>query len=293
MYKDEQVIIKFDGRMANQMFQWAFGRAMEAKKGITPVFDDSRETLKLGCFNLMKDIKTIHKPLWNKILRKIIIFRNLRNKITDLKIIAPQYSEKMGVGYQSELFEVTPPACISGYFQTEKYFSDVREKLLNDFVIKGKISKRNQLMLDKIKSVNSVAVHFRRGDYTKARVEKLFGMCSENYYKKAIDTIAEKTQEPITLFIFSDDINWVRNNVKFNYDTVYVDINSGKQAVFDLDLMKNCKHNVIANSSFSWWGAWLNENPNKIVVAPTPWHDSDTINSDDIVPDNWIKIPKK
>ena len=287
------VIIKLDGRMGNQMFQWAFGRALEERKGRTPIFDDSRETLKLGCFKLSKDIKTINKPLWNKILRKIIIFRNLRNKVTDLKILAPHYSEKYTGGYQPELFEVTPPACISGYFQTEKYFLDVRDKLLKDFEIKGKISIQNQLMLEKIKFVNSVSVHFRRGDYTKARVEKLFGMCSENYYKKAIDTIAKQTQKPITLFIFSDDINWVKNNVKFDYETIYVDINSGKQGVFDLDLMKNCKHNVIANSSFSWWGAWLNENPDKIVVAPTPWHDSDTINSGDIVPDNWIRIPKK
>jgi len=180
--------------------------------------------------------------------------------------------------------------CIQGFFQTEKYFSNIRNQILTDFTITKPLNKNNQQILEKIISTNSVSVHFRRGDYTKERVAKIFGTCSENYYKKAIKIIQNKSEKNITLFIFSDDIKWVKNNIKFDNKTFFVDVNSGKQGIYDLILMKNCKHNIIANSSFSWWGAWLNENLNKIVIAPTPWMENTENN--DLIPENWILVNK-
>lgn len=288
--KENEIIVKLDGRMANQMFEWAFARAYEAKNGILPLIDNSKETLKLNNFALMKDLKTIKQPFWNKVLRKIIIFRNLRNKITELKF--DSMSNVVEKGYSPELSEHKPPVYISGYYQNELYFKDIREQLLKDFKLTKKLNSKNEKMLEQIKNTESISVHFRRGDYTKARVAQHFGMCSTEYYKNAVKVIADKLNKKPTLFVFSDDIKWVRENVKFDYDAVYVDINNGKQGYFDLELMKNCKHNVIANSSFSWMGAWLNNNPNKIVVAPTPWYNSDILNCDDIVPDSWIKLEK-
>ena len=277
--------------MGNQMFQWAFARAYEAKNGYLPLIDDSEETLKLGQFKLIKDFKKVKKPLYNKILRKIIPIHNLRNKLTkinyDLPIIKEEYFNK----FSPELLAYKEKAYFKGFFQTEKYFSDIRNQLLNDFMINKPLSKQNREMLEQIISTNSVSVHFRRGDYTKARVAKVFGSCSENYYKNAIKLIAENTKEPLTLFVFSDDIAWAKHNIKFNYKTIFVDINSGKQGIFDLILMKNCKHNVIANSSFSWWGAWLNENPDKNVIAPTPWMENTEDN--DLIPESWVKLGKE
>lgn len=288
---NENVIIKLDGRMANQMFQWALARAYEAKNGILPLIDDSKETLKLGCFQLINTLKTVKKPLWNKFLRKTVPFRNLRNKWTELKFDLPKIKEDAFSKYTPSILETKAPAYIQGFFQTEKYFANIREQLLKDFTINKELNKKNKVILEKIKNTNSISVHFRRGDYTKVRVAQHFGACSEEYYQKAIEIITSKTNIKPTLFIFSDDINWVKNNIKFKYDTEYVDINSGKQGFFDLELMKNCKHNIIANSSFSWWGGWLNENSDKIVVAPTPWL-QDANKNYDIIPENWIVLSK-
>ena len=286
----QNIIIQLDGRMGNQMFQWAFARAYEAKNGYLPLIDDSKETLKLSSFNLIKDLKTVKKPLYNKILRKIIPLHNLRNKLTKINYVLPVIKEEGFNKFSPELLAYKEKAYFKGFFQTEKYFSDIRNQLLNDFMINKPLSKQNREMLEQIISTNSVSVHFRRGDYTKERVAKIFGTCSEQYYKNGINIINEKADETVTLFLFSDDIEWVKQNIKFDYKTIYVNINSGKQGIFDLILMKNCKHNIIANSSFSWWGAWLNENPNKIVIAPTPWMNN--VSNNDLIPVNWTLINK-
>lgn len=289
MKKDNQVIINFCGRMANQMFQWAFGRAYENKQGITPQFDDSEETLKLDCFKLKDEIKLVRKPLWNKFLRKVVLIRSLRNKVTKLKFNIPTLEENNFCQYQPDLLDKKAPVYLKGFFQTEKYFADLREHLLKDFELTIPLNKENKDILEKIQNTESISVHFRRGDYTKKRVADKYGSCSVDYYKNAVNLIAEKSEKKPTLFIFSDDINWVKDNVKFDFDTVYVDVNTGKTGYFDLELMKNCKHNVIANSSFSWWGAWLNNNPNKIVVAPKTW--MKVLDNDfDIIPSSWIRI---
>ena len=286
---NKKVIVNFSGRMANQMFQWAFGRAYENKHGIKTQFDNSQETIKINCFNLINDIKLVEKPLFKKVLRKIIFIRNLRNKWSKVDFKLPEVEEKCFCQYESELLEQLPPVYFKGYFQTEKYFVDIREQLIKDFELNVTLNKANKEMLEKIKSSEAVAVHFRRGDYTKKRVADKYGSCSEEYYKNALRYISEKTNKDLKIFVFSDDINWVKENVKFDFETVYVDINSGKQGYFDLELMKNCKHNVIANSSFSWWGAWLNQNPEKIVIAPKTW--MKVLDDDfDIIPTSWTRL---
>ena len=286
---DNEIILKLDGRMANQMFQWAFARAYEERNGKLPLIDNSKETLKLNHFSMYKSLQTIKQPFGNKFLRKIIIFRNLRNKITELVFDLPFYSAPKT--FDEKFLDIKAPAYIYGYFQNEKYFKDVRETLLKDFELTKKLDRKNLEMLNRIKNTESISVHFRRGDYTKARVANFFGTCSVKYYQEAVRTIAEKINMKPTVFVFSDDIKWVKQNVKFEYETVFVDINSGKKGYFDMELMKNCKHNVIANSSFSWMSAWLNQNPDKIVVAPTPWH-KEIDPEEDIIPDSWIKIHK-
>ena len=147
----------------------------------------------------------------------------------------------------------------------------------------------NKEVLEKIKSTEAVAVHFRRGDYTKKRVADKYGSCSVEYYKNAVEYIAEKYPNP-EIFFFSDDIEWVKENLKFPYNCSYVANNTGDKSFEDLRLMSCCKHNVIANSSFSWWGAWLNNNKDKIVVAPKKWLQDSSFAQDDIVPKAWIRL---
>lgn len=291
---NKSIIIKLNGRMANQMFEWAFGRAIMSKNTCKVLFDNSEETFKLNCFKLKDKIKFIKKPLWNIILRKAIPFRKIRNNITKLNFDNIENIEEASFcHYQPELLNITEPKYIKGFFQTEKYFSNIREELIKDFSLNIEMNETNRKMLEKIKNTNSISVHFRRGDYTKKRVADKYGSCSVDYYKNGIEKIAETLNEKPTLFIFSDDINWVKNNIKFNYETIHVDINSGKQGYFDLELMKNCKHNIIANSSFSWWGAWLNTNTNKKVIAPKWWLKELDSSSCDIIPEEWILVDNK
>jgi len=289
---DNSVFINMKGRLANQMFEWAFGRSFAEKTGYEVVFDDSEETFKMKDFELSKHINHIEKPIYKKIAKKLVFIRKLRNKICKIKNTKPEYKQVVFSSFEERFFEITPPAYIDGYFQSYKYFDNIRGKLVNDFKLKCKLNSKNQKMLDKIKSANSVAIHFRRGDYLKARNQKVYGSCSMNYYKNAVSLMKEKLGNNITLFIFSDDPKWVKENVDFNCKTVIVDINSDKKAQFDIELMKNCKHNIIANSSFSWWGAYLNENPEKIVIAPKWWQTEFQTNGD-LVPNDWIILENK
>lgn len=174
-----------------------------------------------------------------------------------------------------------------GYWQNEKYFKAVRDDVILAFKFPAFRNQANVELADRLQSCNSVSCHIRRGDYLK---DKRWDICSIDYYKQAISTIQEKTQ--IDLFcIFSDDINWCKeifSSLLSGVDVVYVDWNKNENSFRDMQLMSLCKHNIVANSSFSWWGAWLNQNSEKIVVTPNQWMVEPWKNSP--VPDCWLKI---
>lgn len=293
IYQLDKHIVESAGRMANQMFCWAFAKSLSKKSGLDFLIDDSANKQKLSyfkCFNEYKKHQVLKNPL-KSLLRTLCPIRSLRKNQLREQFNLPKIKEgKLDfLKYQPEMLEVKEPTYFSGFFQSEKYFADIREELIEDFSLNCKLNKKNQEILDKIKSTNSVALHFRRGDYLKKRNDDFLGHCTTEYYQNAVKTVAEKSDKPLTLFVFSDDIKWVKENVKFDYETVYVDVNNANQGHFDLELMKNCKHNIIANSSFSWWGAWLNQNPQKIVVAPKKW--TRVLESNfDIVPEIWITV---
>lgn len=289
METQKEILIRLQGRMANQMFEWALGKAIKKQTGIQPIFDDSEETQKLSVFNLDFKKYAIKKPLRYKLFRKTIPFRNIRNKLTKIKIKLPKLVENPYFKYDEKYINVQAPIYLDGFFQSYKYLENIREELLQDFSLKKPLNKKNKEILEQIKNTESVSLHYRRTDYLKSRVANVMGACTDEYYQNAVKTISEKINKPLTLFIFSDDPKWVKENVKFDHKTIVVDINSGRQGYFDMELMKNCKHNIIANSSFSWWAAWLNENPNKIVVAPKVWMKN--IESDyDLMPPEWIRL---
>jgi len=172
------------------------------------------------------------------------------------------------------------------FFQTEKYFIDYRNEIKKDFKFKIEPSIKNQQVISKIEKNNSVSIHIRRWDYVN---NKLYFTCHLDYYKKSIWILKKKIKNPV-FFFFSDDIKWVRKNLQICDKSYYIDWNNWNKSYEDMRLMSLCKHNIIANSSFSWWWAWLNNNKNKIVIAPSKWFNSNTINYSDIVPDSWIKI---
>jgi hypothetical protein len=179
---------------------------------------------------------------------------------------------------------------INGYWQSEKYFKDIEEVLRKDFTVISPINQENQRMLNLINSTDSVSLHVRRGDYvTNPTTNSFHGTCSLDYYAKAVRYIIENISNP-HFFLISDDPDWVKENISINKPVTVIDINTTDNGYDDLRLMSKCKHNIIANSSFSWWGAWLNNNPQKIVIAPEKWFLSPELNTKDLIPQGWMKL---
>lgn len=293
-------IVKFNGGLGNQMFQYAFALALKEKSGADVVFDFSyfdqlpsddvpviRE-LELNCFNIeckkavRKDFAKIKYPDFKSKLKRS--FAKKLHKFFGINYVR----EKNEYCFDKRLFSYSDYFYYDGYFQNEKYFKHLRETLLKNFSLKEPIGEKNQATLNEILKTNSVSIHVRRGDYlSMGNIKNLYGVCSLDYYKKAVGYIAKRVENP-HFFLFSDDIDWVIKNLKIQYPYTVVDFNQGR-GWFDLELMKHCKHNIIANSSFSWWGAWLNENPDKIVIAPKKWN-TKKFKRCSIVPKGWIKL---
>ncbi len=200
------------------------------------------------------------------------------------------FTEKPGRDFSTAM-NVPDYNVLKGYFQNEKIFKKYRKELLEVFEFKNEKSEENKKLAEKMKSENSVAIHIRRGDYLAIfRPDVL----SNHYYLKAMDYIAKKVPNP-HFYVFSDDVEWVKKEFKSNHHFTVVENNRRIESANDMWLMSICKHNIVANSTFSWWGAWLNKNPNKIVVSPDIWlsekkHYETTKN---IIPNDWVRIPQK
>lgn len=288
----ERFIIKFNGGLGNQMFQYAFGLALEAKTGVQTIFDMSffekkyARPYELNIFGLnVPKVEGFCEKMRLKIIWKFR--KNLKNK----KFMDMNFYPEAHFEFDAKLFVLKPDTYIEGFFQSEKYFSFVEDKVRNAFQFKTKPDSFNQHLIDEITNSNSISLHIRRGDYVqKKRYQNLYATCSLDYYKRGVEHIAKTVDSP-KLFIFSDDPNWVRQNLNLPYECIFVDNNSGSKSYEDMRLMSTCKHNVIANSSFSWWGAWLNNNSEKIVIAPQKWFNDEKIVQTDVIPQNWIRIP--
>ena len=178
---------------------------------------------------------------------------------------------------------------LSGYWQTEKYFLDAAPVIRADFTFKSALTGGNADLAEQISGGNSVSLHVRRGDYaSNPKTTATHGLCSLDYYRSAVRYVSERVENPI-FFVFSDDLDWVKANLKVDFPCQYVDHNYGDKSYNDMHLMSLCRHQIIANSSFSWWGAWLNANPDKIVVAPKKWFVNEN-NTADLLPQGWVSL---
>lgn len=266
------IIVKILGGLGNQMFQYSMGKYLAVKHNTELRLNlagfESYKTWKFELDNLNVDYK-IYKQSFFKKYKRI---------------------DEKHFHFDADMLNMSDNIYIVGYWQSEKYFKTIREHLLKDFSVKSAINKENQDILNLINSTNSVSLHVRRGDYlTNPSASTLHGTCTVEYYNNAIQYIARSVENP-HFFLFSDDIEWVVENIKCDHPVKAVDINTIDNGYDDLRLMMNCKHNIIANSSFSWWGAWLNNNPDKIVIAPERWFLTDEYSAEDVVPEEWIKL---
>lgn len=291
------IIVRLIGGLGNQMFQYAFGKALALKYNTILKFDtlsllDRSNTLythrdyELDVFDIEKNVaSSLH----------INKFKNSTSVIAKiLTNLSPKLSYKTineeGFVFDSNDLKEKTNLYLNGYWQSEKYFIEYEAQIRKSFFFKKEASLDNKQILKQIKETASVSVHFRRGDYVSLESAKeVHGVCSFDYYYRAIEMIASKEKNPF-FYIFSDEPEWVKENFKLNFPSLIIAHNSGKKSYEDLRLMSACKHNIIANSSFSWWGAWLNENNKKIVIAPRLWFLNRTVNTEDLIPVKWIRI---
>lgn len=286
------IITKISGGLGNQMFQYAIAKSMAKKNNDIFKLDISfypKQTLRryeLNQFNIEEKIATKRECI--KFRGKEDFLFKLKGKLGfKNKRPSEYYNEKEKTIFDNNLWNKKGDIYLDGFWQNEEYFKDIREEILKDFSLKHNISEEAKKYLEKIKNFQSVSIHIRRGDYIQnSHTNSVHGTCDLNYYQKAIKYIQKNVVNP-NFHIFSDDIVWCKKNFEFLEHKVFID--NTKSAFDDLELMRNCKYNIIANSSFSWWGAWLNKNDKKIVISPLKWINNNPKNLK-WVPNNWIQI---
>lgn len=286
-----RIIVKFNGGLGNQMFQWAYARAIAYKFNMDMYFDMSffeksySRPFELGIFGLKPN-----KIVDNSDKFKMNVIWKFRKFFHEKAFMGMNFYAEPHFEYDKKLLLLPPETYVEGFFQTEKYFQSIPELIRKDFKFKNELDERNKAIADDMAACNSISLHIRRGDYVqKKRYQDTYATCSLEYYKKAVSMITQGHNDT-KLFVFSDDIPWVKENLELSFKTTYVDFNTGENSYKDMQLMSLCKHNVIANSSFSWWGAWLNDNHGKMVIAPKKWFKDDSINQSDVIPKSWIRI---
>ena len=295
------IITQLNGGLGNQMFQYALGRHLAEKNSSILKLDlsflESYKHRKYGlyCFNIHEHIASIEEiNIFKKNANRLSIsVGRISNKLGLNFFITPFYYrnsyviEEKSDDFDPSVLEAVGNIYLKGYWQSEKYFIDIKEILLKEFTIKYKMDSVNYEILKSIVKNVSIAVHFRRGDYVdKDDVKKVHGTCSMNYYRKAIDYMRAKEPEAC-FYAFSDDPKWVKENFIIEAPFNVIDHNDASSHYEDLRLMSHCKHHIIANSSFSWWAAWLSQNPDKVVIAPKGWFNKE-VDIASRFPDGWV-----
>jgi hypothetical protein len=256
------ITISLMGGLGNQMFQYAYGRAL-IRRGKQVYFSRAQcpATHPEPHKSYSLDGFKVFVPCW------------------DHPAGAPLYEK--GLPYDEAMMNPPEPSIIYGYFQSEKYFCEIEPIIREEFQLYRDLSATAWQYSQSIETTNSIALHVRRKDYLT--LTAIHGMMGMDYYTKALQIIYANHPGPTSLFIFSDDPQWCAKNMPG------IVVNTGNKFE-DLYLFSLCKHAVIVNSSFSWWGAWLNPDKHRTVIAPKKWFVDPSLDDRDIVPERWIKI---
>jgi hypothetical protein len=295
------IIVRLSGGMGNQMFQYALGRRLSI---------DSNEELKLDTTFLLQRISM------PQLLRPHFVFRNYDLDVFNIhaETASPSdmkwWQKPIGSGkvslvmdailrkipilpgweknysFDEKILTMKGGAYLSGFWQSPLYFSSIRDVLLQDFSLRNALSEKSETLRNEMVKKSSVCIHVRRSDIAH---KNFHGAMGKSYYDVALKYIALKDSVE-KLYVFSDDIEWCKEHMKFDIETTYVGNEyAGEKGEGHMELMKACKHFVIPNSTFSWWAAWLSNSECKIVVAPKKWFNGN-INTDDLIPDSWIRF---
>ena len=270
--------------MGNQLFQYAAGRALASRLGTDLVVDDRILAL--------KDLRPCRQHFnWSicddASLPPMKSDGVLRYSSWRLFGRCPRFRREKNLGYNADFATWRNGSYLHGYWQSQKYFEDISETIRDDLRIVSPPSYQNTQMAAQIADKASVSLHIRRGDYLALAAHNV---CTKAYYHEALMRIASTAGIKPHIFVFSDDPKWAQDNLPLPFEKTVIDFNGPEADYEDLRLMSLCKHNVIANSSFSWWGAWLNRNPSKIVAGPASWFGKSKMQNPDIFPARWLRV---
>lgn len=292
------VVVRLIGGLGNQMFQYAAGRAL-ALHHATELYLDLSQLQKdpAGAYTLRQyELQPFKIQAQIASPEELGAFGKTESGVgVKLQSFFPFLFKRMRFNesrhsFHRQFFKLPASVYLNGYWQDEAYFLPIRESLLQEFDLRDE-SDAFRRVLDTINAVPAVALHVRRGDYVHLASANMFhGVLSPEYYRKAVQGLQSEKQ-PFTFFIFSDDIPWCREHLNFIENAVFVDgRKEGLSAQEELLLMSRCRHNIIANSSFSWWAAWLNDHKTKRVIAPQQWFNAGRKQPDTLIPLTWTRL---
>jgi hypothetical protein len=289
--------VRIIGGLGNQMFQYAIGRAMSLEWRVPLLLDThdfivhpAHQGFELSnVFSIVADVAhqdaVINFLGWQSSLtvRRVLARPVMKILRSEHYIVEPHFH------YWPAIHNTPSSIYLDGYWQSWRYFADIESTIRDEFVFRQPLVGPNFELATRIGEKNAVSLHIRRGDYAQnAKTLATHGLCPLEYYEEAIANIDRAVDDPL-FFIFSDDMAWVQANLAIKHPHQFVTHNRGAESYNDMRLMSLCKHHIIANSSFSWWGAWLNPDPEKIVIAPRRWFAKD-INTDDLIPESWVRL---
>lgn len=323
------IVLEVDSGLGNQMFMYAAAKALAVKHETDLYLDVDAEcvsgygkgqTFQLNKFNISAkyaDKKIISQfdsnnkfgayyNYFRSQLRNIELVRkiskSLRHHGVNPSIVLPVgsinqerlYEEKdEDWAYKSDFLSTKDNTYIKGYFPSYKYFSDIEEVILKEFSLKEELSKKGKHVLEEIKKSNSISIHFRRGDVVSdSKYSSWYrDVVTDDYYRNAIKFFTDRIDDP-HFYIFSNEIDWVKENFHIPGDVTYVDHNPPECGYEDLFLMSQCKNNVTTGcSSFSWWAAYLNPNKDKIVIRTRKMNFHEHLNiPEDFFPEEWVIV---
>jgi hypothetical protein len=289
------IIVQLKGGLGNQMFQYAAGLSLAAhhrtkvKVDISLLNQSDAEIGTVRYFDLQQLILSPEVATKEEI--SDVIYRNSFAGLLD-KLQLPfkrRIYKEADYIFDTNYFKAQHNVYLKGYRQSEKYFAPIADKIRNGFQFKSEVVEDVQAKASELRAINSVSIHIRRGDYSNTIVRDYHGILEKDYYQKAIDHV-QTTVPNCSFYIFSDDAEWVNSNLVFTTPFEIISGRSTKTHFEDFYLISQCKHQIIANSTFSWWAAWLNPNRAKIVIAPKKWFNKAPYDTTDLIPENWIKM---
>jgi hypothetical protein len=295
------IVSNLDCGLGNQLFQYAVGRQLSIKKGVElklSIINFKHQNLrsfKLDKYNIKAEIATDQDI--DKFLRRYYT-NSLSSKLyRNLEKLLPRnqrslFKETDAWTFESTIFNSASNIFIEGFWQNYKYVENLSPLIFEELTVKETYNINIQKIIQDVQfNASSVSLHIRRGDYvTDKDANERMGVLSLDYYYKAMDYIKKNIENPL-IYVFSDDLLWAKHNLKTDLPLMFIDIENGKLDYVELDIMSKCSHNIIANSSFSWWGAFLNRNPNKIVIAPKSWVAIPEINEKiEVQLPAWLKL---